>query len=141
MCSAFFPRYFFGMQKSNSPNSAPRFFSRFCFFGAILRFFQKQYVFLHCFDQTAKIEVALDIDFPKMGSAFFFRVFVFWYAEREFPKMGSAFFFRVFFFSEGRNVENRNLGSSAQARALTEAAAAGRLIPAREEPSSAAPNL
>jgi len=57
--------------------------------------FSKQYVFLHCFDQTAKIEVALDIDFPKMGSAFFL-LFV-WYAEREFPKMCSAFCLSAFF--------------------------------------------
>ena len=90
MCTAFFPRYFF-VCRNQIPQNRPRvFFS--AFFGGRFYVFQKQYVFLHCFDQTAKIEVALDIDFPKMGSALFFRVFVFWVISRVFKTIRMFFF-------------------------------------------------
>ena len=102
MCSAFFSRYFFGTQKSNSPKSAPRFFSRFCFLNDFT-FFQKHYVFLHSFDQIAKIEVALDIDFPKMGSAFF-SAFLFFGMQNASSQKWAPRFFSAFFFSTHRNL-------------------------------------
>ena len=95
----FFPRYCFLVCRNQVPQNRLRVFVFRVFVFERFYVFQKHYVFLHCFDQIAKIEVALDIDFPKMGSAFF-SAFLFFGMQNASSQKWAPRFFRVLFFSE-----------------------------------------